>query len=288
LHHVEQFPSVGTPYQIITIIGRNRPSTSINVRKRLHKHPVSLRPIRGVKATAQECGHLAAEMTDETLHGRECTGLVERREELAVSARQEAYRCFMRTQMDALVLEDVLICKSEQRSSSQTSVGLVAGKPPNRRSSLPALGELRRFGLAMTVLLTVVGGLLMWSGRQLGGGVFVALAITAALTAASVPRVLFRAYRIGRALSERIAKVLTFLLLAGTFCLIVTPLALLARAVSKREVWTVKDWTARHFSDHTQEMVFGSDRGVPSAHELSHHAVSESCARTTSLSFVLT
>jgi hypothetical protein len=151
------------------------------------------------------------------------------RDEPIVLTPQDAYRCFMRTGMDALVLENVLLRKEEQPSGHPATQPL-----PETLRDIPSSGELRRFGILLPFPLVLIGSLLIWQGRPAGGGALIGLAALVAVVAMIHPGVLQPAHRLTRIVAERVAQALTVTLLAISFCLILTPLALVARALSKR------------------------------------------------------
>lgn len=92
--------------------------------------------------------------------------------------------------------------------------------------------ELRRFGLVMTIPLTVLGGLMVWRGRGAGpyllvvGGAFL-------LTALLAPRALGPVERVWMRFAERVSVVSTFVILTLSYFLVITPFGLVLRAMGK-------------------------------------------------------
>jgi hypothetical protein len=92
--------------------------------------------------------------------------------------------------------------------------------------------DLRRFGLVMATPLALIGGFLLWRGRPaalwlLGiGAVFLVLGL-------AVPAVLRPVERWWMALAMKLSIVTTFVLLALSYFLIVTPIAIVLRLLGK-------------------------------------------------------
>ncbi|MBW3534324.1 MAG: hypothetical protein KY453_03750 [Gemmatimonadetes bacterium] len=151
----------------------------------------------------------------------------------------EAYRDFLATGMDVLVLEDCLLRASEQGDRRAEEVEDDPFRPPH-----PATAEedrdtrrrhLRRFGLIMSGALGALGGFFWWRERALWPWL-VALGALFALTGLLSPGLLDRVERGWMALGERLGGVVTRVLLSLTFFLGVTPLGLAGRLVGRRRL----------------------------------------------------
>ena len=146
----------------------------------------------------------------------------------------EAYRDFMETEMDVLVLEDCLLLKEEQEGRRDEAA---SGKEDPWAWPVPPAApmtsaHLRKFGLVMATgfgLLTALFwwrgvGLMPWTGAVAGG--FLAAGLV-------VPRLLAPVERGWMWMAEKLGAFMTRVLLTLTFVLGITPLALLARLVGR-------------------------------------------------------
>ena len=92
--------------------------------------------------------------------------------------------------------------------------------------------ELRRFGLVMTAPLLIIGCVLIWRGREVGP-YFVGLAVLFLLAALSFPTVLRPVERVWMALARVLSVIMTYVILAVTFFLVITPMGLILRILGK-------------------------------------------------------
>ena len=82
------------------------------------------------------------------------------RGEPIVCTPEDAYRCFMRTNMDALVLENFILFKEEQPALKER-----AGDDPWAVApAAPARGGARRFGLTLAGALGAAAAVAWWRG----------------------------------------------------------------------------------------------------------------------------
>jgi carbamoyltransferase len=155
------------------------------------------------------------------------------RGEPPVCTEEDAYRCFMKTEMDYLVIEHFLIARRDQPSRP--------AEPPAKRTnwlkreydkidrSPPAL---KRFGLTTGGLLLLVALFLIARHRFAGNPLAIAAALIIGL-AEFIPSRLSLLHRVWIQLSLIIGWVMTRLLLTLFFFLVVTPIGLLQRFVGK-------------------------------------------------------
>ena len=178
------------------------------------------------------------------------------RGEPPVCTPEDAYRCFMRTDMDYLVLGNCLLDKREQ--------------PPVKRESHPPPSHwlteeyekldrspqaLRRFGLTVGFVFAAIAALLIFNrssfGSALAGGALLLIAL-----ALLNPAQLQKFHRVWMSASLAMGWFMTQLILTLVFCAIVVPIGLLQRAVGKRALdlrfrsSESSYWNARTAADH--------------------------------------
>lgn len=156
------------------------------------------------------------------------------RGEPPVCTPEDAYRCFLRTDMDYLVLGNFLVEKAAFCDSASRS-----GDFPIADERRPALlqekspSTLRRFGFTTGLAFLLLGGLLHF--RHHGAGrPFSAIAALLLLLAALAPRWLRFLYRPWMRLAEIIGSITSRLILSILFFLVVTPIGWLQRLFGKR------------------------------------------------------
>ena len=160
-----------------------------------------------------------------------------RRGEPIVCSPADAYACFMKTEMDVLVLEDHVLLKAEQPAAGALDFEAMAGDwelapltEPGPRLGRP---ELRRFGLLMAAAFGALGGLLLWRGHS-PGPYLLAVGAAFALAGVVAPGWLRPVHTAWMAFAERLARVTNTVLLTLVFVLVITPLALAMR-VARRD-----------------------------------------------------
>ena len=156
------------------------------------------------------------------------------RGEPPVCSVADAYRCFMRTGMDYLVLGDYLVDKRQQPP-------LAADPVTRSRSSIAEDYEridrspraLRRFGFTLAIVFTIAAALLFrrYSNAALG---FAIAAVLLAAAAQFAPAQLAIVHRIWIKLSLAMGWVMTRVILTLVFFLVVTPVGLVQRLAGKR------------------------------------------------------
>ncbi len=146
------------------------------------------------------------------------------RGEPIVCTPQDAYRCFMRTGMDMLVLEDIILYKPEQPPLADT----IAAITPVETPPSPPPSYLRRFGLTMAAAFLILGTIglwrhsLLWLPLVLLAGLFLIVGITSPKTLAPVERRWM-------ALARFLGRIMTTVILTLAFALMIIPLGLLRR-----------------------------------------------------------
>ena len=149
------------------------------------------------------------------------------RGEPPVCTPEEAYRCFMKTDMDHLILGNFLIDK--------TTAG--AQPSPARPDSSPNRDEsrsvLRRFGFTVGIAFFLLGTLLDFRHRA-AGRPFQSLGTLLLLFAGFAPNLLSFVYRPWMRFARFLGTISSTILLTLLFFLVVTPIGLLQRLFGKR------------------------------------------------------
>jgi carbamoyltransferase len=163
------------------------------------------------------------------------------KDEPIVLTPEDALRCFERTGIDALVLEDVVVLAAAKRVGG--SGGGASATPNTRRaetrdaiegafgddaSSGPSARELAWFPLGPLLLGGILVVLLRRWNEPVGIWILVG-SLLLSLVLFALPRVRVRAYRAWMRIALPIGRVLTAALLALIYLLVVTPVGLLLR-----------------------------------------------------------
>ena len=93
-------------------------------------------------------------------------------------------------------------------------------------------GELRKFGLIMSIPLTLIGILMLWRGRFLGPYVL-GLAALFLIAGLFFPRVLRPVEKVWMGFARMVSIIMTHILLTLTFFLVITPFGLILRIIGK-------------------------------------------------------
>ena len=167
------------------------------------------------------------------------------RGEPPVCTPEDAYRCFMRTEMDCLVLGNFLLDKAAMPASASRSGGLQTAEPkktaiwraPLLEQAYAKLDQspraLRRFGIIVGAALLLLGKLLLLGDRN-AGGPFLSLGALLILVAAFAPSVLRYIHKPWMTIAFAMSWLVTRIILTLLFFLVVTPVGLLQRLCGKR------------------------------------------------------
>jgi carbamoyltransferase len=173
------------------------------------------------------------------------------RGEPPVCTPEDAYRCFMKTEMDYLVLGSFLLDKTSRigdfpiADSKTTAIwkSPLLGKELEKLDcSVPAL---RRFAFTIGAVLISLGGLMVWRHR-IAGWPLLALAFLLLAAAIVAPGTLRFVYRPWMMLALLLGSIASRIILTFAFFLVVTPIGLLQRLCGKRalEFEVVRDDTS--------------------------------------------
>jgi carbamoyltransferase len=167
------------------------------------------------------------------------------RGEPPVCTPENAFHCFMRTEMDFLVLGNFLLDKAEQNPGSG-GFSRDCGTDPKTTaiSKSPLLGEeyqrldrspraLRRFGLTLGSAFLLLSAFLFWRHHGGAGLLFASLGALLLILVGIAPVLLKWVHGPWMILSLALGWVMTRVLLTVAFFLIVTPIGLLQRLFGK-------------------------------------------------------
>ena len=160
------------------------------------------------------------------------------RGEPPVCTPEDAYRCFMKTEMDYLVLGNLLIEKTMVAASTSTGGGVQTVDDKRKADWRPPFLEpkssstLRRFGLTNGIAFFLLGSLLDFRHRA-SGRPFQSISTLLLLFAAFAPNLLRFVYYPWMRLARFVGEISSAILLTIVFFLVVTPIGLLQRLFGK-------------------------------------------------------
>ena len=150
------------------------------------------------------------------------------RGEPIVCTPADAYRCFMRTHLDYLVLGPFVLDKKEQPVWNEPSTSTCEGVPRLGRA------EGRRFGLTLGIAFLVLAGLLLWRERLMVATSVAAIAAVLLTAAAVAPTRLGPIRRVWMRIAGGVSKVTTPILMGIVYFGVVTPIGLVMRTLGHR------------------------------------------------------
>jgi carbamoyltransferase len=161
------------------------------------------------------------------------------RGEPPVCTPEDALRCFMKTEMDYLVLGNCLLDKTSRTGAFQTADSKTSAiwKAPLLGEELQDLDQspraLRRFGVTLGIALLVFGMLLQFNHRK-AGGVLLPLGALVLLAAAFFPAALRYVYKPWMIFALLLGRIMNGIILTILFFLVITPIGLIQRLCGKR------------------------------------------------------
>jgi carbamoyltransferase len=172
------------------------------------------------------------------------------RGEPPVCTPEDAFRCFMRTGMDYLVLGNFLLNKAEQSADAGNS-----GPPHSPKSwfgeEFQRLDQspraFRRFGFTIAPVMLLLGSFLLWRRPHPAGWLVTSIGALLLLLAGFVPAALKYLHAPWMMLSLALGWIMSRLLLTVLFFLVITPIGLLQRAFGKRSIETALDSDATSY-----------------------------------------
>ncbi|MFB0515886.1 MAG: SxtJ family membrane protein [Candidatus Neomarinimicrobiota bacterium] len=168
------------------------------------------------------------------------------RGEPIVCTPQEAYQCFMRTEMDALFLEDLVLLKTDQPVSQLDSSQRQPSRMDRLRSRFRSGPNMftdrdrRRFGLTMAAALAALGGLFVWRDTSAWPYLF-GLAAFFTVTGLLCPKVLGPIQVGWMTFGKVLSRVATTVVLTLFYYMVITPVGLMLRLVGKDFLLLKKD-----------------------------------------------
>ncbi|MEY2502640.1 MAG: carbamoyltransferase [Verrucomicrobiota bacterium] len=160
------------------------------------------------------------------------------RGEPPVCTPEDAYRCFLRTDMDYLVLGDFLIEKTAIAGEASRSGGLEPSAEKDGDFKSPFLEPesrpaLRRFGLTIGVAFLLLSAFVNFRHRG-AGRPLASLAVLLVLFATVAPRLLRFVHRPWMRVADFLGAISSRILLTIVFFLVITPIGWLQRLCGKR------------------------------------------------------
>lgn len=161
------------------------------------------------------------------------------RGEPPVCTPEDALRCFMKTEMDYLVLGNFLLDKTSRSGAFQTADPKTSAtwKSPLLGEELQDLDQsprgLRRFGLTLGIALLVFGALLQFNHRK-AGGLFLPFGALLLLAAAFFPAALRYVYKPWMIFALLLGRIMNGIILTILFFLVITSIGLIQRLCGKR------------------------------------------------------
>ena len=158
------------------------------------------------------------------------------RGEPPVCTPQDAFRCFMRSGMDYLVLDHCVLDKREQAASPETSKkprfhwtnSIIAQIDSSSRS-------LRHFGYTIGSVLFILAVILIYRERS-GGWLLATAALAFGIAGQFAPRALIYLHRAWMLFALTLGWLMTRIILSVVFFLAVTPVGLVQRLSGKRPI----------------------------------------------------
>ncbi len=168
------------------------------------------------------------------------------RGEPIVCTPEDAWLCFMKTNMDYLALGNFLLDKKEQKPFENDMNRRKGFKPARGKADWISADnqkdsdtkELRKYGIVMAVALSAAGGLLSWRSGDLHC-IFFAVAAAFLLAGLAAPAALKPVYRAWMMLAHAMGWIMTRAILIAAFFVILTPIGLLLRLCG-RDILDVK------------------------------------------------
>jgi hypothetical protein len=170
------------------------------------------------------------------------------RGEPPVCTSGDAYRCFMKTEMDYVVLGNYLLDKTQIRQNASRSGDFPIADQTHTVRQLPeksplfneelqkldcSIPALRRFAFTIAAVLVALGALMLWRHRT-AGWPLLSLALLLLVLSILAPSSLRFVYRPWMMLALLLGSIASKILLTLAFFLVVTPIGLLQRLFGKR------------------------------------------------------
>jgi len=168
------------------------------------------------------------------------------RGEPIVCTPHDAYKCFMRTEMDYLVLANYLLYKKEQPETTpglswkdDFALGRFTPKQPAimDTSKFGDRREWRKFGIGLSIILAILGTIQWIRGISLFP-IFYSIAGIVLASGLLFPIILKPLFILFSYIGFALGWVMTRVILSALFFLVLTPIGLLSRLVKKRYLQT--------------------------------------------------
>jgi len=137
------------------------------------------------------------------------------RGEPIVCSPEDAYRCFMRTEMDALILEDYMLNKDEQPPITKVNIDTINSSPVEMR-------EIYRFGLIALLFFSILASLAIWREKWVLVVIFGSMTTTG-FGFMLLPKTLQPLYRKWLKIAHIIGEVINTVILTIVYYIVITP-----------------------------------------------------------------
>ncbi|MCP4567880.1 MAG: carbamoyltransferase [FCB group bacterium] len=151
-----------------------------------------------------------------------------RRGEPIVCSPEDAYNCFMQTEIDLLVLEDFILYKEEQPAPTNNNQDKDKTDMPAKKTK----AELRNYGLTMATVLALMGSFMWWLEKT-AWPVPAGLALIFLLSALVRPKILAPIEWGWMKAAEVLGRMMTGIILTVAFYTIITIPALFMRIIGR-------------------------------------------------------
>jgi hypothetical protein len=165
------------------------------------------------------------------------------RGEPIVCTPEDAYNCFMKTEMDNLVLGNYLLVKAEQPAKILRKSESVPGRFIPKQSAIMDKSkfkdrrEWKKFGIGLSIILTIFGTIQWLTGKSMFPMVYLTAGIVL-VSALLFPVILKPVFILFSYIGFGLGWVMTRVILSTLFFLVLTPISLLSRLVGKRYLQT--------------------------------------------------
>jgi carbamoyltransferase len=168
------------------------------------------------------------------------------RGEPIVCTPEDAYKCFMRTEMDNLVLGKHLLIKAEQPENIpgvDWKEGFEKGRftpkksPTIDKSKFNDKREWRKFGIGLSIILSILGTIQWITGKSM----FPMIYLTAGIVLASAllfPLILKPLFILFSYIGFGLGWIMTRVILSALYFLVITPIGMISRLMGKRYLQT--------------------------------------------------
>ena len=176
------------------------------------------------------------------------------RGEPLVCSPQDAFRCFMKTEMDVLVIENFVLIKSEQTDAAAQSVDA----PVHKKSKNVTDRQARNTCLVVSVVLLAAAALFFYRERLVAAEVAVSTSLVLAAIAIFIPWLARLFHTVWMGVASILGWVNSRIILSLIYFLLFVPYGLISRLVGRdplavRQQQAESYWTTRQQKRQARE-----------------------------------